>query len=111
MNNQNNTPKIPLGDLQIYPDYQLLQASNGHHLQLRRKEFQLLKFLTNNLNRVINKYAIMDLVWDLNGFSGSNTLEVHLSNLRRKLSQLSQQVRIDTIRGVGYRLVYNPLQL
>lgn len=109
MNQKNNHIKIPLGDLQINADYQLLQNSNGRELPLRRKEFQLLKFLANNLNRVINKYAIMDLVWELNGFGGSNTLEVHLSNLRRKLDQLSQQVRIDTIRGAGYRLVVNPL--
>lgn len=110
MISQNYTPKILLGDIQVDLDYQILQASSGRQIQLRRKEFQLLKFLNNNLNLVINKYVILDLLWDFNNFSSSNTLEVHLSNLRHKISQLSQQVRIDTIRGVGYRLVYTPVK-
>ena len=97
------TPLI-LADLQLQPDLQLIQCQDGRQMQLRRKEFQLLKFFANNLNSVISKYAILELVWELGSFVGSNTLEVHLSALRKKIQQLSNQIRIDTIRGVGYRL-------
>lgn len=96
--------QLPLADLQIDANFQSIISRSGREITLRRKEFQLLKFLANNLNSVISKYAILDLVWEFSSFAGSNTLEVHLSSLRKKIQKISQQVRIDTIRGVGYRL-------
>jgi DNA-binding response OmpR family regulator len=93
-----------LADLLINSELQLVRNTEGHEIQLRRKEFQLLHFLANNLNTVISKYAILDLVWEFSSFAGSNTLEVHLSHLRSKIQQLSSRLRIDTVRGVGYRL-------
>ncbi len=96
---------MPLGDLEIQADYQLLKSHSGQCRRLRRKELQLLRFLAHNLNSVINKYALIDLIWRHDGLNSGNTLEVHLSRLRHKLRELSAQVRIDTIRGVGYRLV------
>lgn len=104
MPNQKHSYHLALGDLEINTECQIIRSPTGQELSLRRREFQLLKFLANNLNTVINKYAILDLIWELSSFAGSNTLEVHLSSLRRKISQLSEKVRIDTIRGVGYRL-------
>jgi DNA-binding response OmpR family regulator len=108
MTNQYHNNNVTLGDLEINVDCQVLKGNSGQELTLRRREFQLLKFLANNLNCVINRYAILDLIWEFSSFAGSNTLEVHLSSLRRKIGQLSRQVRIDTIRGVGYRLTTSP---
>jgi len=96
--------ELPVADLKINSNLQSIRSHSGQEIPLRRKEFQLLKFLANNLNSVISKYAILDLVWEFGSFAGSNTLEVHLSSLRKKIHQLSSQVRIDTIRGVGYRM-------
>lgn len=96
--------ELPIADLRIDSNLQSISTSAGSSITLRRKEFQLLKFLANNLNSVISKYAILDLVWEFGSFAGSNTLEVHLSSLRKKIHKLSKHVRVDTIRGVGYRL-------
>lgn len=72
---------------------------------LRRKEFQLFHFLYNNKNRVITKNALRELIWNLDIYINSNTLEVHLSSLRRRLRQAKSRFHIETIRGVGYRLI------
>lgn len=71
----------------------------------RRKEFQLLHFLYNNKNRVVSKNALLELIWNMDIYINSNTLEVHLSALRRRLIQAKSLLRIETIRGIGYRLV------
>jgi DNA-binding response OmpR family regulator len=71
----------------------------------RRKEFQLLHFLYNNKNRVVSKHALLELIWNMDIYINSNTLEVHLSSLRRRLIQANSLFCIETIRGVGYRLV------
>lgn len=105
MSNSPSSISRPLGDLYILVDQQAITNSQGEALQLRRREFQVLSFLANNCQTVINRYALLDLIWDYESFAGSNTLEVHLCSLRRKLKQLSQKVSIQTIRGVGYRLV------
>jgi len=71
----------------------------------RRKEFQLLYLLYNNKNRVVSKHALLELIWNMDIYINSNTLEVHLSSLRRSLTKAKSLLRIETIRGVGYRLV------
>ncbi len=71
----------------------------------RRKEFQLLSFLYNNKNRIVAKHALLELIWNMDICVSSNTLEVHLSSLRRRLAQARSLLRIETIRGVGYRLI------
>ena len=84
----------------IIPDHPLTQISF-----FRRKEFQLLYFLYNNKNRVVSKHALLELIWNMDIYVNSNTLEVHLSSLRRRLIQAKSCLHIETIRGVGYRLV------
>lgn len=94
-----------LGDLLLLPEQRSISDCHGRMLRLRRREFQLLNLLAHHRQKVIGKFAIEDLIWQYGGYSGSNTVEVHLSSLRRKLRQLSSLVTIETIRGVGYRLL------
>ncbi len=94
-----------LGNLQIFRDRHVIANQSGREVKLRRREFQLFNFLFNNINSVVHKCALLELVWDFADFSASNTLEVHLSTLRRKLKALTDRVIIETVRGVGYRLV------
>lgn len=94
-----------IGDLKIDPSTRTVHDVTGTQIMLRKKEFQLLHFLFNNINAVINRYTMLDLIWDFGSFAGSNTLEVHLSSLRKKLKILQGKLQIETIRGVGYRLV------
>ena len=73
-------------------------------VELRPKEFDLLALLIGNAGRAMPRERIMEEVWDEHWFGSTKTLDMHISALRRKLADFSDQVVITTLRGVGYRL-------
>ena len=80
------------------------RASSGDDLDLTRKEFELLELLMREAGTVISRERLIDEVWDTNWFGSTKTLDVHVSSLRRKLGDDSQNPRfIHTVRGVGFR--------
>ncbi len=73
-------------------------------LDLSRKEFELLRVLMESAGSVITRQALIDEVWDMNWFGSTKTLDVHISGLRKKLSDDPAEPRyIHTVRGVGFR--------
>lgn len=70
---------------------------------LRNKELELLEFFLMNANKVLTRSTILEYVWDRNAQFASNTLDVHVNRLRRKLDDPFQQKLIHTIHCVGYR--------
>jgi two-component system, OmpR family, response regulator RegX3 len=76
----------------------------GEEIDLTRKEFELLELLMREAGSVITRERLIDEVWDTNWFGSTKTLDVHVSSLRRKLGDDSQNPRfIHTVRGVGFR--------
>jgi DNA-binding response OmpR family regulator len=76
----------------------------GEEIDLTRKEFELLAMLMSEAGAVITRERLIDEVWDTNWFGSTKTLDVHVSSLRRKLGDDSQNPRfIHTVRGVGFR--------
>jgi DNA-binding response OmpR family regulator len=75
----------------------------GHALELTSKELSLLIFFLRNPNRVLSRTRIYEAVWDENFDGLSNTLEVHVKEVRRKLEAFGPRV-IQTRRGRGYVL-------
>ena len=75
---------------------------DGRELALTRKEFDLLALLAARPGQVVSRDLIMDQVWQASWEAPSRTLDTHVAALRGKLGG---QVRIETVRGVGYRLV------
>ena len=76
----------------------------GEEIDLTRKEFELLGLLLREAGTVISRERLIDEVWDTNWFGSTKTLDVHVSSLRRKLGDDSQNPRfIHTVRGVGFR--------
>ena len=65
------------------------------------KEFDLLKFLAERKGLALSRQQILDGVWGYDWFGDARTVDVHLGQVRKKLGGA---VRIDTVRGVGYRL-------
>ncbi len=79
-------------------------TADGRDLDLTRKEFELLELLMREAGTVISRERLIDEVWDTNWFGSTKTLDVHVSSLRRKLGDDSQNPRfIHTVRGVGFR--------
>lgn len=93
---------IEYGDIRV--DLATQRATRGGHaLDLTAKELALLILLLRNPRKVLTRTRIYETVWD-ESFSGlSNTLEVHIKELRRKLEAVGPRV-IQTRRGSGYVL-------
>ena len=79
-------------------------TKNGEPLPLTTKEFAILEFLLHNRGRAISRFTLAEHVWgdDFDPFSMSNFIDVHMSNLRRKLHSPERDPIIKSIRGVGY---------
>jgi two-component system, OmpR family, response regulator RegX3 len=75
---------------------------DGAELSLAPKEFDLLVFLAEEPGAALTREQIMEAVWDSNWFGSTKTLDVHIGALRRKLGDA---VTVETVRGVGFRLV------
>ena len=74
-------------------------------IRLAKKECLILQTLLRHPKKIFTKEELYELVWDDTYLPGDNTLNTHLSNLRKKLSQLDpEQEYIETIWGVGVRL-------
>jgi two-component system OmpR family response regulator len=94
---------IQVGELVINEDAHEVTVK-GEAVELSPTEYQLLRYLATNPNRVLTKAQILDHVWeyDFNGEMG--IVESYVSYLRKKLDPLSTEPLIVTKRGVGYML-------
>jgi DNA-binding response OmpR family regulator len=72
-------------------------------LALTPKEFDLLALLLANAGTVVRRERLMSEVWDENWFGSTKTLDVHMSSLRRKLTEGEADGPITTVRGIGFR--------
>lgn len=98
--------QIVLGALTIFPEkYEV--TLNGEAITLRPKEFEVLLYLARKPGVVMTRDDLMNAVWGFDYIGGQRTVDVHVSSLRKKLELDPQSVHIDSIRGVGYKLVVN----
>ena len=74
----------------------------GREVRLTRKEMRLLEELARNEGRVMRREVLLDRIWGLRNYGDSRTLDVHIRRLRGKLGNPKL---IETITGVGYRLI------
>lgn len=96
--------RIVMGDLIIYPEkYEVVM--HGQTISLRPKEFEVLLYLVQRPGIVVTRDDLMNIVWGFDYIGGQRTVDVHVSSLRKKLEMNQESVMIDSIRGVGYKLV------
>lgn len=73
-------------------------------IQLTSREFQLLDLLVRNQERVVPRAFILERIWGVEAAVSSNNLDAFVRLLRKKLRMFNNQVMIQTIRGIGYKL-------
>ncbi|WP_026674889.1 response regulator transcription factor [Alkalihalobacterium bogoriense] len=78
---------------------------NEKELQLTNAEFDILTFFINNPERALSKKEIYERIWTGTYYGDDNTISVHVSNLRKKISEITTEEYIKTIWGVGFILV------
>ena len=79
-------------------------SSNGRDVRLSRREYDLMELLMRNGTQVITKEQLLVKVWGYDSQAEDNNVEVYISFLRRKLTHLHSQVKIKTLRMLGYCL-------
>jgi DNA-binding response OmpR family regulator len=94
---------LVVGDLLLNPDTH--EVKRGERaVDLTQREFELLEYLMRNERIVVSRQRLLDEVWGYDPFSVTNTIEVFVSNLRRKLEAEGEPRLLHTIRGAGYVL-------
>ena len=78
---------------------------NGKELaSITKREFAILELLLRNPKRVFSKEDIFEYAWDEAYMGETKTLDVHISNIRKKIRAVTEQEYIETVWGIGFRL-------
>ncbi len=92
---------LVVGDLRLNPDtHEVFRGERS--VELTAREFELLEYLMRNERIVVSRQALLDEVWGYHPFAETNTVDVFISNLRRKLEAGGEPRLLHTVRGAGY---------
>jgi len=80
----------------------------GQPIDLTPREFAILEYLLRHPNQILTREMIEAHVWDFDYVSGSNVVDVYIRRLRRKIDDPYPLKVLETVRGVGYRLLRDP---
>lgn len=89
---------LSLGNLVLDTNSKSIQKGN-EEIEVRNKEYDLFEYLVRNKDRPISRCELLDHVWDYREYIGSNTIDVHINRLRKKLEDSNI---IETVHGIGY---------
>src|SRR5215211_2699372 len=96
------TPAAVYEGRHLRADFDAVAISVDHEpIRLTRREFDLLRFLIENRNRVLSRDRLLERVWGYDRFIETRSVDVHVGRLRAKLGPAGEQ--IETVVGLGYR--------
>jgi DNA-binding response OmpR family regulator len=88
----------------LLADFDAVAVSvDGEAVRLTRREFELLRYLVENKNRVLSRDRLLERVWGYDRLVETRSVDVHVGRLRGKLGAAGRQ--IETVVGLGYRFV------
>jgi DNA-binding response OmpR family regulator len=93
---------VHLGDLTVDPARREVTV-NGEQVELRTQEFDLLMAFAQHKGLVLERPQLLRLAWGYEYYGETRTVDVHVAHLRKKLA--ASQTKIETVTGVGYKLV------
>ena len=93
---------LKIKNITLDPHHKLV-FKNKLEISLTKKEFCILEYLMRHPNQVIHRDQIISNIWDLSNESFSNFVDVHITNLRRKIETKKEKI-IETVNGLGYRI-------
>lgn len=95
--------KLQYKDLVLDPS-SFTASVSGQEIVLTKQEFKILELLLAHPNRVYSKQDIYDYAWNDIYIGEDKTINVHISNIRKKLKAVSAEEYIETVWGIGFRL-------
>ena len=95
---------IAIGRITLNPSTRRVFA-DGHEVELKHREYELLHFLMSNPEIVFSKEQLYEKIWGMDALGDSKTVAVHINRLREKLEKdPANPVHIQTVWGAGYRM-------
>lgn len=101
----------PLATTILIHDYIRIEPAShtvfkdGEPVALKPKEYELLLLFARNKNQVFTREAALDAVWDMDYDGELRTIDVHVQRLRKKLDKPTRPSIIETVFGVGYKMI------
>jgi DNA-binding response OmpR family regulator len=101
---KDDRPLLSYRGAHLVADFEAVSVvANGEALRLTRREFELLRYLVQNKNRVVSRDRLLERVWGYDRSVETRSVDVHVGRLRNKLGEAARQ--IETVIGLGYRFV------
>lgn len=97
---------LKIADLELDPASRVVKRGENE-IELSKKEYSLLEYMMRNKNQVLTRTMIAEHVWDYDFDSFTNTIDVYIRYLRKKVDDGYAKKLIKTIRGVGYKITEN----
>lgn len=95
--------EVKVGELKLNPNLKTVTRKNKK-IKLRAKEYALMEYFMKHPDVVINRNHLIESVWDYNSTMLSNTVDSHISTLRKKINTGFDSKLIQTVHGFGYVL-------
>ncbi|MDF2484440.1 MAG: DNA-binding response regulator [Herbinix sp.] len=95
------TAEINLRGIELHVSHRTAYAGDSV-LELTPKEYDLLKLLVSSPDRVFTREQLLDLVWGMDYYGGTRTVDIHIQRLRKKLGE-DYSESIQTVHGIGYK--------
>ena len=97
-------PSVSYAGAHLVADFEAISVRvDGSPVRLTRREFELLRYLVENRNRVISRDKLLERVWGWDDSVETRSVDVHIGRLRSKLGIAARQ--IETVIGLGYRFI------
>jgi DNA-binding response OmpR family regulator len=101
---KDDQPLLNYRGTNLVADFEAVSVEvNRETIRLTRREFELLRYLVQNKNRVVSRDRLLERVWGYDRSVETRSVDVHVGRLRSKLRDASRQ--IETVIGLGYRFV------
>jgi len=94
---------LKIADLELNPETKEVKRG-GKYIDLTAKQFELLKFLMVNKNKIVTPEMIANNLWEMDDEINSNVINVYISHIRKKIDKDRDKKLIKTIRGMGFKI-------
>ncbi len=94
---------LKIADLELNPETKEVKRG-GKYIDLTAKQFELLKYLMVNKNKIVTPEMIANNLWEMDDEINSNVINVYISHIRKKIDKDKEKKLIKTIRGMGFKI-------
>ena len=94
---------LRIADLELNPETKEVKRG-GKYIDLTAKQFELLKYLMVNKNKIVTPEMIANNLWEMDDEINSNVINVYISHIRQKIDKDREKKLIKTIRGMGFKI-------